>query len=64
MTDGTAIERPVLWGPVGPPVIFAPNNRGGSKVNLPSTAEQGQRRGAGVDTQKKTTNRKRHNKEI
>jgi len=45
MTDGTAIERPVLWGPVGPPVIFAPNNRGGSKVNLPSTAEQGQRLG-------------------
>lgn len=45
MTDGTAIERPVLWGPVGPPVTFAPNNRGGSKVNLPSTADQGQRLG-------------------
>ena len=46
MTDGTAIERPVLWGPVGPPVIFAPNNRGGSKVNLPSPPPHGNPAGA------------------
>lgn len=45
MTDGTAIERPVLWGPVGPPVTYAPNTGGGSKVDLPSTATQGQRLG-------------------
>lgn len=45
MADGTAIERPVLWGPVGSPVTLFPNNRGGSKVDLPSTARQGQRLG-------------------
>lgn len=43
MVDESALERPVLWGPVGPPVTFSPNNRGGSKVDLPSPARQGQR---------------------
>lgn len=45
MTDGTAIERPVLWGPVGPPVTFSPTTGGGAKVDLPSSARQGQRLG-------------------
>lgn len=43
MADETASERPLLWGTVGPPITFSPNNRGGSKVDLPSTARQGQR---------------------
>lgn len=45
MTDGTAIERPVLWGQVGPPVVFSPPTGGGAKVNVPTTAAQGERLG-------------------
>lgn len=46
MTDGSASERPVLWGQVGPPIVFTPNTGGGAKVNLPSTAAQGRRLGS------------------
>ena len=45
MTDGTAIERPVLWGQLGPPVVFSPPTGGGAKVNVPTTAAQGDRLG-------------------
>lgn len=45
MADEAAVDRPVLWGPIGPPVSFLPNTGGGSKVDLPSTARQGQRLG-------------------
>lgn len=45
MTDGAAIERPVLWGQVGPAVPFSPTARGGSKVDLPSRGKQGIRLG-------------------
>lgn len=43
MTDGTAIERPVLWGEVGPPRLFTPNTGGGATVDVPTRASQGQR---------------------
>lgn len=43
MVNETSSERPLLWGVVGPPTSFSPNNRGGSKVDLPSTERQGQR---------------------
>lgn len=46
MPDGTALERPVLWGQVGPPVTFTPNTGGGATVDIPTRATQGQRLGA------------------
>jgi hypothetical protein len=45
MTDGTAIERPVLWGEVGPPGIFTPNTGGSATVDVPTRGAQGQRLG-------------------
>ena len=45
MTDGTAIERPVLWGDVGSPAPFSPTTGGGSKVDVPSRGKQGSRLG-------------------
>ena len=46
MTDGAAIERPVLWGEVRPPVPYAPTTGGGSKVDVPSRSTQGSRLGS------------------
>jgi hypothetical protein len=46
MTEGSASERPVLWGQVGPPTVCTPNTGGGAKVNLPSAAAQGRRLGS------------------
>ena len=45
MTDGGAIERPVLWGQVSPSAPYSPTTGGGSKVNLPSRGSQGTRLG-------------------
>lgn len=45
MSDGPSVDRPVLWGELGPPVTFSPNNRGGTKVDVPSVASQGRRLG-------------------
>lgn len=43
MADETNAERPLLWGTIGPPITFSPHNGGGSKVDLPSIARQGER---------------------
>lgn len=46
MTDGVAIERPVLWGQVGPAVSYAGSSgRPVPNVRVPSHTEQGQRLG-------------------
>ena len=45
MTDGAAIERPVLWSEAGQPTPYAPTARGSSKVDLPSRGTQGTRLG-------------------
>lgn len=45
MTDGAAVERPVLWGQIGAATPFSPSARGSSKVNLPSRSRQGTRLG-------------------
>ena len=45
MTDGAAIERPVLWSEVGQPTPYAPTARGSSKVDLPTRGAQGTRLG-------------------
>lgn len=49
MTDGTASERPVLWGQVGPPTVFTPNTGGSATVDVPTRATQGQRLGSRFD---------------
>lgn len=49
MTDGTAIERPVLWGDVGSPTPYSPTTGGGSKVDVPSRGKQGSRLGSKFD---------------
>lgn len=43
MSDGTSIDRPVLWGEIGPPTTFVPQGGGSRKVDVPSTGRQGQR---------------------
>ena len=45
MPDDTGADRPVLWGEVGPPTRFSPTTGGSPKVDLPSTARQGERLG-------------------
>lgn len=46
MPDGASADRPVLWGQVGPPAKFSPHTGGSVKVDVPSTAAQGQRLGS------------------
>lgn len=48
MTDGAAIERPVLWGQAGPAVPFenTSNRAAVPKVNVPTHTEQGRRLGS------------------
>lgn len=49
MTDNAAIERPVLWGQVGPPTPFSRPARANPKVDLPSRGRQGNRLGSRFD---------------
>lgn len=49
MADGVAIERPVLWGQVGPAVSFSRTVRGSKKVDLPNRGRQGSRLGSRFD---------------
>lgn len=49
MTDGVAVERPVLWGQVGPPVLFSRPARANPKVDLPDRGRQGTRLGGRFD---------------
>lgn len=49
MTDGAAIERPVLWGQVGPPTTFSRPARANPKVDVPSRGRQGDRLGSRFD---------------
>lgn len=46
MTDGAAIERPILWGQVGPPAQFSRPARNNPKVDVPSRGRQGDRLGS------------------
>lgn len=43
MPDGAAVERPVLWGQVGPPASFSRPARASQKVDVPSRGRQGAR---------------------
>lgn len=49
MTDGAVVERPVLWGQVGPPVSFSRQVRANPKVDLPDRGRQGSRLGNRFD---------------
>ncbi len=46
MADGAAVERPVLWGELGPATPFSPTSGGSSKVDLPTRSAQGSRLGS------------------
>jgi Subtilase family len=43
LADGDSVERPVLWGRLGPAISFSTNGRGSSKVKTPSRQRQGER---------------------